>query len=294
MILDPVQKNSIIPNERGILEKRGAGFHLCSPFAKENLIYILWSDDYLCTPEYEVNRRYLESYVLFYIKSGKIRVRYEGKTHTASTGDVVFMDLRKEHSYHALTELNILQFMVNGGTTAAYFDYLFASNQPVFHGNSQISFLFSSLQTELASEPADDHRISLLVSELFSLLARKKSVEVSETTRIAMNYINSHYAEQVTLDEIADHAALSKFYFSRLFQRETGYSPKEYLNRIRLRNAMHRLTSSADSVEAIAFECGFSSSTVFIRAFKKATGDITPNQFRQYFSGTPMGLNRTD
>lgn len=294
MYLDPVQEESIIPNEKGILEKRGAGFHLCSDFAKKNLLYIPWSDDYLCTPDYSVNRKYLESYVLFYIKSGKMRIQYEGKAHEASTGDVVFLDLRKEHSYQALSELNVLQFMVNGGTVAAYFEYLNASNRPVFSGNSRISFLFSSLQSELASGTGDDHLISLLVSEIFCVLVQTKSQVVSETTKQAMDYMDSHFAEPLTLDEVADHAALSKYYFSRLFHRETGYSPMEYLNRVRLRHAMHRLTSTTKSVESIACDCGFSSSTVFIRAFKRETGGITPDRFRQYFSGTPMGLSRTN
>lgn len=294
MQLDHVQKDSIIPDEKGIESKNGPGFHLCSPFAKKNLLYIPWSDDYLCTPEYSVDRKYLESYVLFYVKSGKMRVQYEGRTHVASTGDVIFLDLRKEHSYHAVTGLNIMQFMVNGGTVGAYFDYLNAANCPVFHGNSRIQFLFSSLQSELAAETVDDHLVSLFVSEIFCVLAQNKSEEVGETTRLAMSYMDSRYAEPLTLDEIARYTALSKYYFSRLFHRETGHSPMEYLNRVRLRHAMHMLTSTADSVESIAYTCGFSSSTVFIRAFKRETGGITPDRFRQYFSGTPMGLSRTE
>lgn len=290
LALDEVQKSSIIPNESGILEKRGPGFHLSSEFARKHLPHIPWADEYICSTEYVVNRECLDSYVLFYIKSGKLKIRYENRSHTASTGDVVFLDLRKQHSYQALSELNIQQYMVNGGPTTAYFEFLFRFHGPVFTGNNRISFIFDSLYSELWSDNADDHILSLLLNELYCILAKNHNAEVSEPTRLAMNYMDTHYAEPITLDEIAEKVCLSKYYFLRRFHKETTYSPKEYLNRVRLRNAMHRLCSTADSVEQIALLCGFSSSTVFIRAFKKETDGITPERFRQYFSGTPMGL----
>lgn len=290
MILDEIQQSSIIPDEAGILEKRGPGFHLCSEFARVNLAHVPWADEYVCSRAYSVNRSYLDSYVLMYLKSGKLKISYDNRNYTASTGDVVFLDLRKHHSYGAVSDLNIQQYMVNGGPTAAYFEYLFRFHGPVFRGSSKTSFIFTSLYSELSSEDPDDHYVSLLLTELYCLLAKERTINVSETTRQALDFMNTHYTEPVTLDDIAASVALSKFYFTRLFQKETTYTPKEYLNRIRLRNAMHQLSTTADSVEAIALRCGFSSSTVFIRAFKRETDGITPEVFRQYFSGTPMGL----
>ena len=292
--LSEVQKNSIIPNETGILEKKGPGFHLSSEFAKKNLAHIPWADEYICTPEYSVDRSFLDSYVLFYIKSGDLNVSYESKNYEASTGDVIFLDLRKKHRYNAASKLQIQQYMVNGGPTEAYFEFLYRFHGPVFQGNNKISFIFNSLYSELCSDDPDDHLLSLLLNELYCNLVKKRAADISEATKLAMDYMDIHYTDPITLDDIADKVSLSKYYFTRLFHRETNYSPKEYLNRIRLRNAMHQLSSSRDSVEAIAFRCGFSSSTVFIRAFKKETDGITPERFRQYFAGIPMGLAHSD
>lgn len=290
MTLDEIQRSSIIPDEAGILEKKGPGFHLCSDFARVHLAHIPWGDEYVCSREYSVDRKHLDSYVLMYIKDGSLKISYENKNYTAAAGSVVFMDLRKSHSYKAVSLLNIQQYMVNGGPTAAYFEFLFRYHGPVFSGDNKISFIFTSLYAELCSEECDDHYLSLLLNELYCLLAKARTRNVSDSTRHALDFMDIHYAEPITLDDIAGSVALSKFYFSRLFLKETAYTPKEYLNRIRLRNAMHQLSTCTDSVEAIALRCGFSSSTVFIRAFKKETDGITPDRFRQYFSGIPMGL----
>ena len=75
---------------------------------------------------------------------------------------------------------------------------------------------------------------------------------------------------------------MSRYHLSRLFQREMGFSPHEYLIETRLRAAKNQLSDSDASVEQIAINCGFSCSSNFIRAFRQNMG-MTPLQFRKWF-----------
>ena len=95
--------------------------------------------------------------------------------------------------------------------------------------------------------------------------------------------MSEHYAEQISLEDIARELSLNKSYFSRHFRKETGYSPWEYLTRVRMQAAFRLLSASSDSVEVIAEACGFASASHFIRTFKKETG-MTPHYFRRQFS----------
>ena len=85
--------------------------------------------------------------------------------------------------------------------------------------------------------------------------------------------------QELSLEDLAAQAALSPFYFSRLFKRETGFSPHRYILAARIGNAKFLLQSTGDSVKRICFTVGFTSESSFCTAFKKETG-LTPSEYR--------------
>ena len=93
-------------------------------------------------------------------------------------------------------------------------------------------------------------------------------------------YIEAHYAEkEATVPALAARAALSTCYYLRKFKEYHGVTPHQYLQSVRLRAAKEQLTVTAHSIEQIAEDCGFCSTSHFIMAFRKNTG-LTPLQFR--------------
>ncbi|MFA6173753.1 MAG: AraC family transcriptional regulator [Kiritimatiellales bacterium] len=95
--------------------------------------------------------------------------------------------------------------------------------------------------------------------------------------------INRLYAADGTampVEEMAATAGLKPGYFREQFRKETGYSPVEYLTRLRIQKAKTRLLETGASITDIAFELGFSSSQYFASTFRKVTGE-TPLKFRQ-------------
>ena len=79
----------------------------------------------------------------------------------------------------------------------------------------------------------------------------------SEVIAASMNYINSHYQENLTLDMVSDFAGFSRYYFSRSFKKQTGYSFKDYLCQKRLQVAVELLIGSDCPMKDIAVQSGF-------------------------------------
>ena len=105
---------------------------------------------------------------------------------------------------------------------------------------------------------------------------------ISEVT----GYINSHYAEPLSLLHLSKIFFVSTCYLSRIFRRYTGSGFVEYLSTVRVKEAKRRLASSTDSVTEIALGVGFRSVTHFGRVFRELTG-LSPLAFRRVsLSGT--------
>lgn len=88
----------------------------------------------------------------------------------------------------------------------------------------------------------------------------------------AISYIDSHYSEKITLDEVAAAAYMSSNYFSSYFRKVTGISFSEYVTRIRISRARELLRDTDKSVTEIAMECGFHNISNFYRLYKKHVG----------------------
>ena len=81
-------------------------------------------------------------------------------------------------------------------------------------------------------------------------------------------HISNNFRRELLLDDIAAEVYLSKFHFQKLFKKETGLSPLQYLNKIRLEHAAHFLIMYPKCKQIdVAFECGYSSPSVFTRSF---------------------------
>ena len=104
----------------------------------------------------------------------------------------------------------------------------------------------------------------------------------TEVINAVMTYINDHYREDLRLDDVAGFSGFSRFYFSRSFKQQTGYSFKDYLCQKRLQAAMDLLTSTNLSMRGIAVESGFGSTASFNRAFRACKG-CTPTQYRAVY-----------
>ena len=99
-----------------------------------------------------------------------------------------------------------------------------------------------------------------------------KKKEYMESVMSACNYINQHYQEPLSLEEIADVSGFSRFHFTRIFKQCMNMTFYEYLNQKRISKAEELLSTTSQSVTEIAMNSGFSSISAFNRTFKSVKG----------------------
>ncbi len=92
-------------------------------------------------------------------------------------------------------------------------------------------------------------------------------------------FIDSNYAYNIDLDNIADEAYFSKFHFIRLFKNIYGKTPHQYLTAVRIEKAMLLLQANK-AVSEVCFSVGFESVSSFGSLFKRIVG-VTPSAFLQ-------------
>lgn len=95
-----------------------------------------------------------------------------------------------------------------------------------------------------------------------------------------LDYTFKHYKEEITIEQIAKIAFLSRSRFSYFFKLHTRKTYIQFINELRIENACIRLRDRQYSIEHICYEVGFKNMSNFIRQFKKVKG-TTPSQYRK-------------
>lgn len=95
----------------------------------------------------------------------------------------------------------------------------------------------------------------------------------------ALAYLEEHYREEIAIGHLAGHLGYSRSRVHGLFKSETGLSPNDYLQRLRVEKAQTLLRSASKSVTQIALETGFNSGQYFCTVFRRYTG-VTPANYR--------------
>lgn len=118
------------------------------------------------------------------------------------------------------------------------------------------------------------------VGETGEALPRRTSHPYEEKLKLALAYMQEHYAEPITVAELADLCGFSQVHFMNVFREAIGASCIQYLIEYRLALAAAQLQESDESVTQIALDSGFQSISYFNRAFKRHY-HVTPSAYRK-------------
>lgn len=118
--------------------------------------------------------------------------------------------------------------------------------------------------------------------EQLALVADRRRSESIRPIRFAKQYIQKHYSEPVTLEEVCASIGFSTSYFSVLFKKETGEGFNKYLTRVRIDKAKELLQGGNVPVAEICTRVGYGDLKHFTQTFKKVTG-LNPGQYRKLY-----------
>ena len=130
-----------------------------------------------------------------------------------------------------------------------------------------------------------EERIELLeqLAEAFSAFLRNKEgfVANSQMLTTVQKHIVRHISEDLTIEGLSQLFSYHPNYFIRLFRRETGYTPYQYIVQQRMQYAVTQLNKGLPN-EEVCYACGYTDSSTFTRAFRKYYG-VAPQKYRKGF-----------
>lgn len=264
-----------------------------SAFARESLLYLQETGSLKAKKPHISARSNLSSFLFFIVRSGSGELSYNGQVTALRPGDCVFIDCRQHYSHSTSNDLWELswahfnaQFM-----PGIYAKYMERGGLNVFHPNDLPGFQGAlTALYELASgdDYIRDMKINEALAGLLSLLMRESwhpekqsgKAQKKEGVRAIRDYLDAHYAEKISLDQLSREHYINKYYLTRVFRDQYGTSIGNYLLHVRITHAKQLLRFTSDSIESVGAAVGIPDPHYFARAFRQVEG-MTPNAYRK-------------
>lgn len=277
----------MISTEKGILP--GSDYYVYTPSAQAQSLffYPLIIGNFSYSDDYSLRRTAFDNFLLMYIKRGECIIEMNDQVFRALPGQIVFLDCYHPHAYRSSTPWECEWIHFDGPMARAFYQAIMSSSAPVISLKDTYRFerylhkIYLRFREHLPlKEALFNNYIVNMLTELFVSRDHEHPEAVSGgIIEDTITYINNHLTEILSLNDLASQASLSPFYFSRLFKKETGFSPHEYVILTRVNNAKYLLNFSEIPIKDVCFQTGFSSESSFCTTFKKVTGQ-TPTEYR--------------
>ena len=240
---------------------------------------------------------------IMFVLSGSGTVMVNATEYEVEKGDIIVYNPEVRHA-EATTG--------KGGIELAFFgisnfkignlpsDYILDEKTcPVLHtgqDEKEYEFYFMSLVKEVASDKPYNEIFSKYLARLIMIgilrlanISEAKFVTNGIFTRIH-NYLNKHFTEIESMDEICEELKISKYYLSHVFKKYMGKPPMQYVTSKRIAYAKKLLQETDLSATEIGEMCGYKDHVLFFKSFKKQEG-ITPITFRKQTQKPEMTSN---
>ena len=208
----------------------------------------------------------------------------EGRSITASSGDVVYTPLGSEYrtEFYRIGTDEAYTVGVNFKLLDELGEEIILSDGIRVFGsdnNKSLPMLMHSLLRHGGDESRTQSRI-LLMEIINALAIGEGKSRIDERILPAVNYLCEHIEESPTVPYLARLCNISEVYFRRIFRESLGSAPSEYRSALRLKRASDYLEYGEISVQEISDILGYSSVSHFIKEFKRLKG-VSPLRYRK-------------
>ena len=282
----------MLAQESGTLSGSDLYFLTPSELAREMLFYPVACGYYYTNYDYHIVREDYNNYLLFYVCDGRLSVTSEGTTKVARKGQVGLLNCHKPHDYHTIGSCEFVWVHLDGSNMEQFYQkivetkggFVFSSDQAEEIRRRIYEFVYASRNNQAigaAQQSLKLYHMLILLLDGSSMLPEDGASKMSEITEHAMRYIEAHYEEELTLQQLSAEVSMSQYHFSRIFKKECGYSPYEYIVLTRMNRAMYLLKTTDLPIKEVAQAVGYHSQSTFSAAFSNRAG-LSPKKFREY------------
>jgi len=226
---------------------------------------------------------------------GYCHFTHKNKVRKLVAGEGLLLPPEDQHHFHQGPEDGIIIFQINDNSLypadvssfpEPNYKYEFNPTEvSAFLHQWGSSFFPSAASERLALEEKELqalHYVHRLIwgheSSSFNPLRTQPHQDSRYMSRV-IDYIHAHYCEPIRIEQLSAIALQSRYHFIRCFKSSTGFTPYQYVLRLRIEKAQQQLRQTQKSVMTISLELGFSSPSQFYRSFIKIVG-VTPEQYR--------------
>ncbi len=258
-----------------------------SKSAKEMFFYPLQCGHFIYEAGYALRRESYDSFLLLYVKKGDLTLEFEEQVTTITAEQFLLLDCYRLHAYACPLHCDCLWCHFDGAVARHWYTAIVSRLGNFFSMPASCSPLekLNTIYHIFASgHPVREPQMSKYLTDiltsflLYSPSAENDGQESNMAEKI-ITYINEHFRESLSVQELADIAGFSQYHFIRTFKKETGFTPHEYIIHTRIGTAKYLLKNTKMTIKDICFQTGFSCESVFCSSFRHCLG-MTPAQYR--------------
>ena len=262
-----------------------------SPIARSTFFYVQETGYLKLRESHRASRKNLDSYLVVLVLSGSGTLMYENKIFSLQKGSCFFIDCMTPYYHQSNPDdpWELIWVHFHGSSTREYYRFFSSLSMPVL---TPVSFTelrekFNNLlsvnkESNLSAEITSSRLIVDILSILMHEITSPKETASPHKTNLenVRSYLDEHYTDKFSLDEIAEEFFISKYYLCREFKTLYGITLNQYVIAKRITLAKKLLRFSTYTLEEIATECGFYDASYFNKQFKKSEG-ISASDFRK-------------
>lgn len=248
-----------------------------------------------------LKRKDVGTYVFQYTLSGTGRFDIGDESYTVKSGEAFIAEIPSNHRYYFPKDSEGWEFIfitLVGREAAECWRFTKEQSGPVLNvppDSKLIQLLLKIYQETYEQKITDAYYASAkayeFIMECYRFVRNIEKATKGFSLQIteALSFIQTHYHEPITLDEIASVSGFSRYYLIKQFQHQLNMTPVQYLTKIRIQKAAELLRSTRSSVTDIATQVGYANANYFNKVFRKAVG-VSAGTFRE--SKNVIGIDR--
>lgn len=228
---------------------------------------------------------------LLFVVNGEGSFSFNQQHSPLRPGDLVIIPPYTEHTERSSKDCPLEYYVlgIDGISFLSQKDQECAQVFCNFEHDSSIHELFRQMLYEIrtaqyGSQTICQHLLEILILKIIRaqqlIPVSINSIRMTKECAQIKEYLDSNYAEHITLDTLTSLTHMNKYYMVHSFTKYAGLSPIQYLNQIRLKRAQYLLETTNYSISDIASSTGFSSQSYFTQIFRK-NFQMTPVKYRQ-------------